>query len=212
MDEIWIEIERPINNYKPLTIIAISNRGNMKRRNGIIEPIPLRQCIKILGKYYICSRLLADKFIPKTEEDISLGRDCVDHITHNPIDMNVNDIRNLRWCTIKENANFEEAKLHISLAGLGKKRSESCRRNISNALKGKPKSEETKRKISESKKGHKLTEEHKRKISLKSKGHIVTEEQKQRIALTRKGTKLKLGDDGKYHWVKDKEEDLKELP
>jgi hypothetical protein len=155
MNEIWIEIEH--YHLMPTTIVAISNCGNMKLHNGSVVPIPLRQCIKILGKYYKCSRLLAEHFIPKTEEDILLGRDCVDHITHDPVDMNVNDIRNLRWCTIKENANFEEAKLHISLAGLGKKRSESCRRNISNALKGKPKSEEHKRKVSETKKGtHKV--------------------------------------------------------
>lgn len=151
MDEIWIEIEH--YHLMPTTIVAISNRGNMRLHNGLIVPIPLRQCIKILGKYYKCSRLLAAKFIPKTEEDITLGRDYVDHITHSPSNMNVNDVRNLRWCTPKENSNFEESKLHVSLAGLGKKRSETCRRNISNALKGKHKSEEHIRKVSESKKG-----------------------------------------------------------
>ena len=151
MIEEWIEIEH--YHLMPTTIVAISNRGNMKLHNGCIVPIPLRQCIKIMGKYYKCSRLLANKFIPKTEEDITLNRNCIDHITHNPVDMNVNDVRNLRWCTQKENCNFEESKLHVSLAGLGKKRSESCRRNISNALKGKSKSDEHKRKVSESKKG-----------------------------------------------------------
>lgn len=51
-------------------------------------------------------------------------------------------------------------------------------------------------------KGRKLSEEHKRKIGFSRKGHIVTDDQKRRTALTRKGTKLKLGDDGKYHWVR----------
>lgn len=49
-------------------------------------------------------------------------------------------------------------------------------------------------------KGRKCSEETKRKIGLGSKGHIVSEDQKRRTALARKGTKLKLGDDGKYHW------------
>ena len=137
----------------PTTIVAISNRGNMRLHNGLIVPIPLRQCIKILGKYYKCSRLLAAKFIPKSEEDITLGRDYVDHITHNPIDMNINDVRNLRWCTPKENSNFEESKLHVSLAGLGKKRTEETKSKISEALKGKSKSEEHIRNMIKSKKG-----------------------------------------------------------
>lgn len=50
--------------------------------------------------------------------------------------------------------------------------------------------------------GRKLSEEHKRHIGIKSKGHIVSEDQRRRTALTRKGTKLQLGSDNKYHWVK----------
>lgn len=63
-------------------------------------------------------------------------------------------------------------------------------------------SEHTNKLNSDYHKGRKLSEEHKRKIGLGSKGHIVTEDQKRRTALARKGTKLKLGDDGKYHWVR----------
>lgn len=136
MDEIWIEIEQPANNYSPLAIIAISNRGNMKRRCGRIEPIPLRKTIYGGKRKVLAYRLLMEHFKPRSEEDIALGRNQVDHITHNPTDMNVNDIRNMRWCTIKENANFEEAK-----------------HNTSKALKGRTFSEETKRKLSESCKG-----------------------------------------------------------
>lgn len=108
MDEIWIEFELNKNNHMSTAIVAVSNKGNMKRRNGTIEPVPLRQVVYINSKHYVVSRLLAEHFIPKTEEDISLGRNVVDHITHNPIDMNINDVRNLRWCTQKENCNFEE--------------------------------------------------------------------------------------------------------
>lgn len=119
-------------------IIAISNRGNMKRRNGIIEPAPLRQSI---GKpMKLVSRILAEHFIPKTPEDVALGRNCVDHITHHPKDMNVNDIRNLRWCTKGENTRFEEARNNHSKARRGKgkgiKLSEERRRHISEGLRG----------------------------------------------------------------------------
>lgn len=63
-------------------------------------------------------------------------------------------------------------------------------------------SERTNKLNSAGHKGRKLTEETKRKISLGRKGHIVSEDQKQRTALSRKGTKLKLCDDGKYHWIR----------
>lgn len=108
MNEIWIEFELNKNNHMQTAIVAVSNKGNMKRRNGVIEPIPLRQVIVINSKHYVVSRLLAEHFIPKTEEDTALGRNVVDHITHNPIGMNINDVRNLRWCTQKENCNFDE--------------------------------------------------------------------------------------------------------
>lgn len=102
------------------TIIAISDEGLMLRRNGVIEPIPYRQNVNHNGKRIRCYRLLMEHFKPKTDEDISLERDCVDHITHNPADMNINDIRNMRWCTHKENLNFEEAKRNKSLSQKGK--------------------------------------------------------------------------------------------
>lgn len=135
MEEIWIEIEQPANNYDPLAIIAISNRGNMKRRSGIIEPIPLRKTIYGGKRKVIVYRLLMEHFKPKTEEDIALGRNQVDHITHNPTDMNVNDIRNMRWCTIKENANFDEAKYNTSIALKGRTYSEETRRKMSESAK-----------------------------------------------------------------------------
>ena len=154
MNEIWIDI--PINNKNRChrAIIAISNLGNMKRRNGIIEPIPLRQTIG--GKRIFAYRILLEHFKPRTEEDIALGRNQVDHITHNPSDMNVNDIRNLRWCTAKENHNFEEFRNNVSHNFKGRKHSEEARRRMSEIAKGRKSprkgcklSEETKLKISE---------------------------------------------------------------
>ena len=155
MNEIWIEIPIKNKNRCHKAIIAISNLGNMKRRNGIIEPIPLRQAIG--GERIFAYRLLLEHFKPRTPEDIALGRDQVDHITHNPIDMNVNDIRNLRWCTAKENHNFEEFRNNASHCFKGKKHSEEARRKMSERAKGRKSprkgcklSDETKQKISES--------------------------------------------------------------
>ena len=136
MDEIWLELPIRKNNHSLTAIVAVSNLGNMRRINGVIESIPLRQQVSIDGVRVHVYRILLEHFKPKTEEDIALGRDYIDHITHNPVDMNVNDIRNIRWCTIKENSSFDEVK-----------------HNLSKALKGRTYSEETKRKISEAKKG-----------------------------------------------------------
>lgn len=147
MEEIWIYLNRTLIQRD--TILAISNMGNMKLGSGIIKPIPLRQRIKILNKKYHCSRILAEHFIPKTEEDITLDRNCVDHITHYPDDMNVNDVRNLRWCTQKENCNFKEAKLNYSKGHKGRTCTREQKQKISEARKGNLHSEETKLKMSE---------------------------------------------------------------
>ena len=48
-------------------------------------------------------RLVAQAFIPKTEEDIRLGRNCINHKDCNRIN---NRVENLEWCTIQENARY----------------------------------------------------------------------------------------------------------
>lgn len=149
MDEIWINLIN--NSYRHDAIIAISNLGNMKRVNGIIEPIPLRQMINREYAY----RILAKHFIPKTEEDIYLNRNLIDHITHNPTDMNVNDIRNLRWCNKHENATFDEALNNQINSKVGSIPWNKGKKGLQVAWnKGIPCSEETKHKISETLKGN----------------------------------------------------------
>lgn len=132
MKEEWIEIKQKSN--KPNAIVAVSNTGCVKRYNGEITITTLRDSIiRYKGKQMRLHRLIATLFIPKTEEDIRLNRDAVDHKTHNPIGMNINDVRNLRWCTIKENNNFEEAHTNKQ----GKTRSKETCEKISKSRMGK---------------------------------------------------------------------------
>ena len=132
MIEEWIELERSLHSHSHNTVIAISNTGLLKRLDGTIEIIPLRMMIHKNPGIYL-SRIIAEKFLPKTEEDIALDRNIVDHISHNPIGMNINDVRNLRWYTQKENVNFKESKHNRANRQL----SEESRYNMYNANKGK---------------------------------------------------------------------------
>lgn len=144
MKEEWIIINRKCN--KPNVIVAISNTGKIKRTNGVIEVTDRRKhVVRLNGKQFRIERAIATLFIPKTEEDIRLGRYCVDHITHNPTNMNINDVRNLRWCTYKENNNFPEA--------LSNKRGRKCTEETKNKLRNRVITEEWRRKNSESHKG-----------------------------------------------------------
>lgn len=112
MKEEWITLNsnKHSNRYK---IIAISNLGRIKRLNGKVEESKYRT--RICGKRIY--RIIADNFLItcKSKEQI-----YVDHITHEPLDMNINDVRNLRWCTQKENTNFEEARINNSNSKKGK--------------------------------------------------------------------------------------------
>jgi hypothetical protein len=177
--EIWISTGNK-SNYSP-TIIAVSNCGRIMRKNGKIEIASYGQQVFVGEKrlqMYVY-RFLANNFITKTEEDILRQRACIDHITHEPTSMYINDIRNLRWCTHKENMNFEEAKLNKSKAKIGekhpmygKKLSAEHRAKICKAQKGKKHSDETKAKMSKAKIGEKnhmygkkLSEEHRANLS-----------------------------------------------
>lgn len=81
---------------------------------------------------------------------------------------NVNDIRNLRWCTYKENNSFEEAYSNRSNALKGHKVSNETRAKLSVSLQGKntaPKTETHKEKLSNALKNKKLSDEHRRHTS-----------------------------------------------
>lgn len=114
----WIEINNSSNRGD--TIVAISDDGQLRLRNGDTRVAKYRDCVRINGHKARIYRVIAEHFLPKSEEDIKLGRTCIDHISHTPTDMNINDVRNLRWCTVKENNSFEEACLNKSISKKGK--------------------------------------------------------------------------------------------
>lgn len=122
--EIWISTSRNKANSS-LAIIAVSNCGRIMRKNGKIEIASIRQRVCV-GEKRLRMRLycfLANNFIVKTEEDILKQRNVIDHITHTPDSMYINDVRNLRWCTHQENCNFPEAKAKKSAAHIGNTKS-----------------------------------------------------------------------------------------
>lgn len=105
--EIWKRLER--NQLRAKSIIAVSNCGRIMRHDGTIEFSYYRQSIYLNDKNVKLHRIITRLFIPKTEDDVIKVRDCVDHITHYPKNMNINDVRNMRWCTHIENDTFDEA-------------------------------------------------------------------------------------------------------
>ena len=119
MTEIWVETGN--TSRKNNTKVAISNKGRILTKDGKVHESKYREGIRLKGKLYKVHQFIAQNFIPKTEEDIRLNRNCRDHITHNPVGININDVRNMRWCTQKENNGFEESRRHRSESMKGNK-------------------------------------------------------------------------------------------
>ena len=113
MKEEWVLIAHSkYSNRK--TIVAVSNLGRIKRLDGSVEESKYRT--RLSGGHRIY-HIIADKFLITAH---SKEQKYIDHITHHPVDMNINDVRNLRWCTIKENNNFAESRMRQSASHKGK--------------------------------------------------------------------------------------------
>lgn len=108
--EIWVATNNKARTK--MRVIAFSNCGRIMRANGTIEFTKYRQPISINGVTKRIHVFIAEAFIPKTEDDILKKRNCIDHRTHAPENININDVRNLRWCTHKENCNFTEVLIN----------------------------------------------------------------------------------------------------
>lgn len=111
----WVEIPhgQKLNN---LSFIAVSDTGMLLRKNGEVVPSSYRQKISCGGKFVRVYQLIADHFLVSARRP---DQTQVDHVTHNPEDMNINDVRNLRWCTCKENNNFVEHRETLSCSKKG---------------------------------------------------------------------------------------------
>ena len=108
-DEEWIYFYHA--NPQPKHIAAISNRGRYVRYNGSIGILRIRKQFNLPGVRKLASHIIAEKFLITVKRPDQV---LIDHITHHPDEMYVNDVRNLRWCNRKENANFEEAKINFA--------------------------------------------------------------------------------------------------
>ena len=127
MEESWINIDH--KTTKGRVIVAVSNKGRIKLSNGTIEESKYNTLVNRESIY----RFIAKNFLITVRRPEQI---YIDHISHNPIGMNINDVRNLRWCTIKENNSFEEIRIKMSESHKGKVISVETRRKISESMKG----------------------------------------------------------------------------
>lgn len=107
VQERWIKLDRSGCRKRNSTIIELSDHGRYRRRDGSIGVLNLRHQIVLKGKTVLVSHIIADNFLITVKRTDQVD---IDHITHTPNGMNVQDVRNLRYCTHKENMNFEEGK------------------------------------------------------------------------------------------------------
>lgn len=183
MEEIW-KIVESYPNY------SISNLGNLKSNitDKLLQKHTTWNGYVVYDLYknnnhkrMFAHRLVAIAFIPKIE-----GKEYIDHINGIKSD---NRVKNLRWCTIKENLNFQLAKYNASISHTGTKLPESAKEKLSilnsgtgNPMYGKTHSDKAKAKISEALKNpsektrKKIGESHKTPIIQLSKdGNFIKE-------------------------------------
>lgn len=99
------------------TIIAVSETGMCLLKNGTIRESRYRDCVRVNGDKIRIYRLIAAAFLQTVKRG---DQTDIDHITHNPKNFNINDVRNLRWCSKVENCQFDEHRINLSNAKKGK--------------------------------------------------------------------------------------------
>ena len=103
MEEQWKIFRNLKDNKHPYASIwEVSNFGRIKRDGQIIE-VKINDWGYYALSFGLVHKIVAEVFIPKTEEDIKLNRNQVDHIDGDRLN---NNVKNLRWCTQKENITF----------------------------------------------------------------------------------------------------------
>jgi hypothetical protein len=116
IDEQWYEIQRIHTNNQ--SIAALSNTGKYRRVDGSEGILDLRHKVQHKGTKQLAYRIIAEHFLITVKRP---DQNQIDHITHHPMEYNVNDVRNLRYCTQTENTNFDEAKENGKFCKIGKK-------------------------------------------------------------------------------------------
>lgn len=154
MEEIW----KDVVGYEGLYQLSNLGRVCSCKKNGrqsVIKSFYVDKdgyfCVRLWKNAKVKNlkvhRLVAMHFIPNNE-----NKPCIDHINTIKTD---NRVVNLRWCTVKENANNPLTRLHQSIASIGEKATELTRLKMSikhrgelNGMFNKRHTEQAKRKMS----------------------------------------------------------------